>query len=149
MTRNSFLQQIILSTFNETYCKDGCYAFLYTLLFEFSLCMQRIWYSFNIYIYIYISISIFLHFLLYSCMTELRVLISYTVVSERKMLQYSYITKTCLYNTDPFKPHFYIVKLGFTGVYIIFLISAQNIDCGYLLEPHHRGGSNGYPQSMF
>ena len=30
-----------------------------------------------------------------------------------------------LYNFDPFKPHFYIVKLGFTGVYIIFLISAQ------------------------
>ena len=25
----------------------------------------------------------------------------------------------------PLKPHFYIVKLGFTGVYIIFLISAQ------------------------
>ena len=36
-----------------------------------------------------------------------------------------YITKTCLYNFDPFKPHFYIVKLGLTGVYIIFLISAQ------------------------
>ena len=35
------------------------------------------------------------------------------------------ITKTCLYNFDPHKPHFYIVKLGFTGVYIIFLISAQ------------------------
>ena len=35
------------------------------------------------------------------------------------------ITKTRLYNFDPFKPHFYIVKLGFTGVYIIFLISAQ------------------------
>ena len=35
------------------------------------------------------------------------------------------ITKTCLYNTDPLKPHFYIVKLGFTEVYIIFLISAQ------------------------
>ena len=41
------------------------------------------------------------------------------------------ITKTCLYNFDPLKPHFYIVKLGFTGVDIIFLISAQNIDCGY------------------
>ena len=40
------------------------------------------------------------------------------------------ITKTCLYNFDPLKPHFYIVKLGFTGVYIVFLISAQNIDCG-------------------
>ena len=33
--------------------------------------------------------------------------------------------KTCLYNFDPVKSHFYIVKLGFTGVYIIFLISAQ------------------------
>ena len=30
------------------------------------------------------------------------------------------ITKTRLYNFDPLKPHFYIVKLGFTGVYIIF-----------------------------
>ena len=35
------------------------------------------------------------------------------------------ITKTCLYYFDPLKPHFYIVKLGFTGVNIIFLISAQ------------------------
>ena len=58
------------------------------------------------------------------------------------------ITKTCLYNFDPLEPHFYIEKLGFTGVYIIFLISAQNIDCGYSLEPPHRGGSNGYPQSL-
>ena len=32
------------------------------------------------------------------------------------------ITKTRLYNFDPLKPQFYIVKLGFTGVYIIFLI---------------------------
>ena len=30
-----------------------------------------------------------------------------------------------IYNFDPLKPHFYIVKLGFTGVYIIFLISGQ------------------------
>ena len=49
----------------------------------------------------------------------------------------------------PLKPHFYIVKLGFTGVYIIFLISAQNVDCGYSLEPPRWGGSNEYPQSMF
>ena len=35
------------------------------------------------------------------------------------------LPKTRLYNFDPLKPHFYIVKLGFTGVYIIFLISAQ------------------------
>ena len=31
----------------------------------------------------------------------------------------------------------------------IFHISAQNIDCGYSLEPPCRGGSNEYPQSMF
>ena len=31
-----------------------------------------------------------------------------------------HITKTYLYNIDPLKPHFYIVKLGFTGVYINF-----------------------------
>ena len=39
----------------------------------------------------------------------------------------SNITKTYLYNFDPLynKPHFYIVKLGFTRVYIIFLVSAQ------------------------
>ena len=31
----------------------------------------------------------------------------------------------------------------------IFLIFAQNIYCGYTLEPPRRGGSNEYPQSMF
>ena len=30
-----------------------------------------------------------------------------------------------------------------------FPISAQNIHCGYLLEPPRQGGSNDYPQSMF
>ena len=59
------------------------------------------------------------------------------------------ITKTCLYKFGPLKPLFYLVKLGFTGIYIIFLISAQNIDCWYSLEPPRRGGSNEYLQSMF
>ena len=35
-----------------------------------------------------------------------------------------------------------------TKCYIV-LIFAQNIDCGYTLEPTHCGGSNVYPQSMF
>ena len=60
----------------------------------------------------------------------------------------AFITKTCLY-FDPLKPHFYRVKLGFTGAYIIFLISAQNIDCEYSLELPRQGGSNEYPRSMF
>ena len=59
------------------------------------------------------------------------------------------ITNTYLYNFDPLKSHFYIVKLGFIWVYIICLISVQNIDCGYSLEPPQQGGSNEYPQSMF
>ena len=32
---------------------------------------------------------------------------------------------------------------------IFFLIFAQNIDCGYTLEPPRRDGSNEDPQSMF
>ena len=31
----------------------------------------------------------------------------------------------------------------------IFHIPAQNIDCGYSLEPPRRGGPNEYTQSMF
>ena len=32
---------------------------------------------------------------------------------------------------------------------IYFFIIAQNIDCGYTLDPPRRGGSIDYPQSMF
>ena len=31
----------------------------------------------------------------------------------------------------------------------IFHISAENIDCGYSLEPNCQGGYNEYPHSMF
>ena len=62
-----------------------------------------------------------------------------------------FITRTCLYNSGPLKPHFYIVKLGLTGVFIIFLISAQKCRLWVLVRTAspRRGGSNGYPQSMF
>ena len=40
----------------------------------------------------------------------------------------SSIKKTRIYNFDPLKPHFYIVKLGFTGVNIIFLIFKQKYE---------------------
>ena len=42
------------------------------------------------------------------------------------------------------KPEIFQVKNSY-----IFHISAQNIDCGYSLEPPRRGGSNEYPQPMF
>ena len=45
------------------------------------------------------------------------------------ILQNAYfMTKTYLYNFDPLKPYFHIVKLGFTRVYIIFLL--KTIDYG-------------------
>ena len=37
-----------------------------------------------------------------------------------------YTSKTCLYNFDPIKPNFYLVKLGFTGVYIIFIFARKH-----------------------
>ena len=66
-----------------------------------------------------------------------------------KLFSQFFITKTRLYNFDPLKPHFYIVKLGFTGVYIIFLILLKNIYCGYSLEPPRRGSSNDIPQLIY
>ena len=61
--------------------------------------------------------------------------------------------KLCLYNFDPLKPHFYIVILEFTWVYIIifffYFCWKKNVNCGYTLEPHRRGDSNVYPQLSF
>ena len=47
--------------------------------------------------------------------------------------------------------HFHLLKLKIFRYKNsdIFHMSAQNIDCGYSLEPPRRGGSNEYPQSMF
>ena len=39
---------------------------------------------------------------------------------------------------------------NFIGKFLIFFLCfAQNIDCGYTLEPPCGGSSNEYPQSMF
>ena len=45
-------------------------------------------------------------------------------------LQSKHIMKTCPCIVYPLTTHFYIVKLGFTGVYNFFLFLLQNIDCG-------------------
>ena len=44
--------------------------------------------------------------------------------------QYNNITKTCLYNFDPFKPHFYIVKQVYRGTRInyFFLFLLKNTE---------------------
>ena len=71
------------------------------------------------------------------------------IFNQHANVKYLSSRKHTYINFDPLKPHFYIVKLGFAGVQVIFLISAQNMDCGYSLEPPRRGGSNEYTQSMF
>ena len=50
---------------------------------------------------------------------------------------------------NPLNPKFYIVKLRFIRVKLVFLFLIQNIDCGYSLEPPRQSGSNVYLQSMF
>ena len=65
------------------------------------------------------------------------------VFQAKRLVKHIMITHPC--NVDPLTSHFYILKLGFTGVYIFFLCLHQNIDCGYPLEPPHLGGSNVYP----
>ena len=52
-------------------------------------------------------------------------------------VQYTAIFHGCI--NDNFQMKFFDIFLNF----------AQNIDCGYTLEPPQRGGSNEGPQSMF
>ena len=51
--------------------------------------------------------------------------ICFVIMCSSFLLSVPHIMKTCLYNFDPLEPHFYIVKLRFTGVDIIFLISVH------------------------
>ena len=55
---------------------------------------------------------------------------TYVLVAKKKIfnvlwLKEVHITKTCLYIFDPLRSHFHIVKLVFTGAFIIFPIYAQ------------------------
>ena len=70
---------------------------------------------------------------------------SYMSVCSLRIL---YITKTRLFK---YIENFTTIKIENFQIKNpdIFHISAQNIDCGYSLEPPRRGGSNEYPQSMF
>ena len=56
--------------------------------------------------------------------------------------------KTCPYNKTEIFLALKIANFQLKN-FDIFLIFAQNIDCGYTLEPPRRGGSNEYPQSTF
>ena len=82
-----------------------------------------------------------------SCSSFLTRYLSFTVCPKFKVItaEIPLIRKTGPCNEYPLEPHFYMAKLGFAEVYIFFSFLFQNIDCGYTLEPHRRGGSNEYP----
>ena len=92
-----------------------------------------------------------------SVMEQLNVNLNPVKVFTEKMLNMDIPdhTKTCLFK---YILNFTTKNCKFSDKYSdifsdkysdIFHISAQNIDCGYSLEPPRRGGSNEYPQSTF
>ena len=70
------------------------------------------------------------------------------MVMNNKIMFLVFITKTCPCNIQ----RFLVVKTKTKNqkkMCDIFFFLLQNIDCGYSIESHRRGGSNEYPQSMF
>ena len=76
----------------------------------------------------------------------------------------TYIPIEIRFNTDWIRnpDHYANMSVQYTAIFhgckndnfqmkilIFFLIFAQNINCGYALEPPQRDGSKEYPQSMF
>ena len=60
---------------------------------------------------------------------------------KKTIVQMALFTKTCPCNIQRILENF--------GELWMFIIFAQNIDRGYMLEPPRRSRSNEYPQSMF
>ena len=69
-------------------------------------------------------------------------LIRYYTVCHSAILHYENMPISNIQKISPPKTENFQIKTD------IFHVSAQNIDCGYSLEPPRRGGSNEYPQSM-
>ena len=80
--------------------------------------------------YVYLELKLFL-----SPLGWPYVLFAVCLLGTQVISHFGFITKTSPCNEDPLIPHFYIIKLGFTWVYIFFLFLLQNIDCGNSLEP--------------
>ena len=91
--------------------------------------------------------------------------VGYSVVLRTNFLTYCITVKVytlCTLDVQhryiPLRKHAHMIYSNFfrskidnfqRKIFDIFLIFAQNIDCGHTLELPRRGGSNEYPQSMF
>ena len=77
-------------------------------------------------------------------------LAAYFAITQEERISFFIFTKHYentpiqIYRILPPKTEHFQIKISH-----ILHISAQNIDCGYSLEPPRRGGSNEYPQSIF
>ena len=78
-----------------------------------------------LFIYLFFFITVFFFFFFFENFCHRNVSSIGYSCDKTNVIKLSSIIKTYLYYFDPLKPHFYIVKMGFTRVYIIFLISAQ------------------------
>ena len=79
------------------------------------------------------------------CRLTLKLFNRFSQIFSFLFLSFFTIRKTCPCNIYPLKPHFYIVKLGYAGVYLFFLFLLEK----NRLWVHVRGSSNLYPHSMF
>ena len=97
-------------------------------------------------------------------MVRMTVVISMTVLCSVVTMCHMYQKQVQIKNENKsIRFHFKNMSMQYTGFFFLvvrnlkfhlifvysFLIFAQNIVCGYSLEPPRRGGSNVYPQSMF
>ena len=74
------------------------------------------------------GISHFAYFIIFACFDFSRTLILLLICCTLKDFcsNATFIRKTCLCNVYPIVPQFYIVKLGYAGVYLFFLFLLQN-----------------------
>ena len=85
------------------------------LMFEWSFCCSmRVQPVVSVHSCICINVDIYLFIYLFISVNQRENMLSRYMLTVKL-----YITYTCLYNVDPLKPHFYIVKLGLKGIYII------------------------------
>ena len=79
---------------------------------------------------------------------QTRLFIQSMLDQQAEIARYVCIAKSCSCNIQ-FFPRVVKTENCQKKCFDSFLIFAQNIDCGYTLEPPRRGGSNEYPQSVF
>ena len=80
---------------------------------------------------------------------EIHLFITLISMVIKTVLETCSITKHSFYSTKKYEEKILHLDFQLASITRTFNMFAQNIVCGYTLEPPRRGGSNEYPQSMF